>query len=556
MIARVLIKRKIKGGHALDYLIDTKPPKLLSLVEVPIRETKSIGLVVGLKKESKAATKKISRVLTPAPALVQKQIKFAELLAREFLSSLQEVIFSFIPNLNIGDYKKIDTGVKARTGRRSKITLIAGNPIERKMVALENLAGQSLFILPTIEQVDRACELLRKLVSNCKIYPWHSAIKSYEKARVWRALLSGEDTIVVSTRHGLFLPYTNLTRIYIDDPTNFAYHDDQAPYYNAYAAARLAAKIYGADLFVGEAVPDLLSFAAIKNKNITPIWLKNSLEIITKNTFEAELQNPEFVIFIKSSMRSGKISVIGPWRKELKYFCTSCQDIFVSESAVELCPRCKSPKLKLTNFSIESIRDLLATKFSKSEMQKFAIVSLNQLDFLPPHYPLALVPYFNEMEDFPFLNYREKLFRSISSLSAVGAKKAILFGQNLSSNDLAQKLVAGDWEGFLQDELEARKTASLPPFTKAILLVIKSKSKQRNDQIFEKIQNVIASSDAFGRSKAISFEFSPIDDEPGRLYKSKYLCLMKHASFEKFSKIALKIKHSEAHFEVDPVEFV
>ena len=184
MIVQVLIKRKIKGGHALDYLIDTKPPKLLSLVEVPIRETKSIGLVVGLKKESKAATKKISRVLTPAPALVQKQIKFAELLAREFLSSLQEVIFSFIPNLNIGDYKKIDTAAMPRTGKRNEITIVAGNPIERKMVALENLAGQSLFILPTIEQVDRACELLRKLICNYKIYPWHSAIKSYEKARV------------------------------------------------------------------------------------------------------------------------------------------------------------------------------------------------------------------------------------------------------------------------------------------------------------------------------------------------------------------------------------
>jgi primosomal protein N' len=178
-------------------------------------------------------------------------------------------------------------------------------------------------------------------------------------------------------------------------------------------------------------------------------------------------------------------------------------------------------------------------------MEKISIIAINQLDFIPPHFSLVLIPYFDQIKDFPYLNYREKLFRAIRSLGSTGAKDIILFGENLKDNKFAVQIAGGNWRSFFQDELREREKSKLPPFRQAVLLVVKSKSLERNRQVFAKAT----------LSFKNKFEFTPIDDEVEKVVRSKYLTFIEYKDFDEFAKIASQGSFPEIHFEVDPVEF-
>lgn len=565
MIANVFVKQKIRNGHSFDYEIGVNTPKMLSLVEVPIRNKKAIGLVVGIKDKSEYATKPISRLLTLGSAFTDTQIELASVLAKNFISSIQETVFSFIPNLNIGDYKIIrSTNPPSKKGGEGKTSLVIGGILERIIFALRKTGEQSLFVFPTIEQVEYAKKLFKKLTGEVEIDSWHSQIKSSDKANLWQKLINRRGGIVVSTRHGLFLPFTHLKTIYIDDPTNFAYHEDQAPYYNAYKVSRLVSKLYGANLIIGEAIPDLLSFTALERKDIKFFSIKTKLNISFKPRWDEELKNEDFIKFMRHMIsRDKKIAVVGPWKRQLKYLCMDCKHVLNCESCSEeyfvagycikcknkvdvaTCPLCKSTKIKLVNFSFEFIRNDLKKIFSQPEMEKISIIAINQLDFIPPHFSLVLIPYFDQIKDFPYLNYREKLFRAIRSLGSTGARDIIFFGENLKDNKFAVQIADGNWRSFFQDELRERKKSKLPPLRQAVLLVVNSKSLKRNSQVFAKVTQGFKN----------KFEFTPIDDEAGKVVRSKYLTLIEYKDFDEFAKIASRVSFPEAHFEVDPVEF-
>ena len=62
-----------------------------------------------------------------------------------------------------------------------------------------------------------------------KVAILHSAFNDAERAQEWRRIRSGEDSVVVATRSGVFAPVQNLGLILVDEEHDQSYKQQDAP---------------------------------------------------------------------------------------------------------------------------------------------------------------------------------------------------------------------------------------------------------------------------------------------------------------------------------------
>jgi primosomal protein N' (replication factor Y) len=75
---------------------------------------------------------------------------------------------------------------------------------------------QALIMLPEIALTSQFMDRF-KARFGCPPVEWHSALPAPERARSWRAAATGEARVVVGARSALFLPYTELGLIVVDE---------------------------------------------------------------------------------------------------------------------------------------------------------------------------------------------------------------------------------------------------------------------------------------------------------------------------------------------------
>jgi len=578
MIARVYLKQKVKTNQPFDYLVP-KGLKLnqYSLVEVPIQSRKTVGVIFDFLSASKLANKEIIRPLTAGQIFTTQQIKLAGLISEQFLSPLGETIFAFLPPLNKKDL--IHLGAKpAKTAfRQSEKILFLGERNERLQFFCQKIAPerQNLLVLPQINQINETIQTLKKINPGLKVYPWHSQLEKKTKAQIWQKLLNGENIIVVSSRHGLLLPFTHLQTIFIDDPTNFAYHEDQLPYYNAFTVARALSQITGASLLVGDVIPDLLSYIAFKNRKIQIIRGKLQIELGFEDSWSKVSSNLQFLNEIEQALKNQKrILVIGPWKNQSRIFCLDCQhyqkckfcqgDYFNSHtnqcvacghSSNETCGNCQSPRLKKIGFTYEQIISELKSAFPKFESlittdpnsakKRIVVASGEAATLLKPIFDLAIFPHLGEMINFPYVDFRERLFRLVLSLKSNRVKKIFLFGENLQDVQFVKFLKNQNFEGFLNQELRERKKLCLPPFSRVVMAVAKEQNFEKSSSALEK----------FLRRMNLFESATLLEPKQGNP-AAKAIIIISPNSWRHFKKIALATlqKSSAIHLEVDPVD--
>ena len=96
---------------------------------------------------------------------------------------------------------------------------------------------------------------------------YHSKFNQNERVEVWNEVLKGNRfPIILGARSAMFLPFTNLGLVIIDEEheTTFKQHHP-APRYNGRDAAVVLAKSQGAKVLLGSATPSLESYTNAKN---------------------------------------------------------------------------------------------------------------------------------------------------------------------------------------------------------------------------------------------------------------------------------------------------
>lgn len=124
---------------------------------------------------------------------------------------------------------------------------------------------QALYLLPEIALTTQVTERLRLHFAD-KLGVYHSRFSDNERAEVWHKILKGDFQVVVGARSAIFLPFSNLGLIVVDEEHEVSYKQyDPAPRYNARDAAVYLAHLYGAKVLLGSATPSVESFYNAKS---------------------------------------------------------------------------------------------------------------------------------------------------------------------------------------------------------------------------------------------------------------------------------------------------
>jgi primosomal protein N' (replication factor Y) len=117
---------------------------------------------------------------------------------------------------------------------------------------------QVLVLLPEIALTQN---FLRRFEARFGVPPvlWHSALKSAERRRAWRAVSEGRAAVVVGARSALFLPFARLGLIVVDEAHEVSFKQDDGVRYNGRDVAVIRARFEGIPVILASATPALES---------------------------------------------------------------------------------------------------------------------------------------------------------------------------------------------------------------------------------------------------------------------------------------------------------
>ncbi len=118
------------------------------------------------------------------------------------------------------------------------------------------LGKQVLYLVPEIALTTQLTRRLRRVFGD-KLFIYHSKFSDNERVDIWKKLLnSSEPCVVIGVRSSVFLPYSNLGLIIVDEEHDSSYkQQDPAPRYNGRNAALVLAQMHGAKTVLGSATP-------------------------------------------------------------------------------------------------------------------------------------------------------------------------------------------------------------------------------------------------------------------------------------------------------------
>lgn len=144
---------------------------------------------------------------------------------------------------------------------------------------------QTLYLVPEIALTTQLVQRLKN-VFGVKLGIYHSKISDSERAEIWKKMLSDEPyEIVIGARSAIFLPYTRLGLVIVDEEHETGYKQQEpSPRYHARDTAIVLAQLSGAKTLLGSATP---SFESYFNTQIGKYGL------VTLSTRFEEIELPE-----------------------------------------------------------------------------------------------------------------------------------------------------------------------------------------------------------------------------------------------------------------------
>lgn len=128
---------------------------------------------------------------------------------------------------------------------------------------LEN-KKQVLILVPEISLTPQMIERFQKRFGQ-DIGIYHSALNNQEKYEQYQRVANNKVDIVVGTRSSIFLPFSNLGLIVIDEEHDTSFKQENTPYYHTREVAIWRARYFDCPLVLGSATPSLETYAkAIK----------------------------------------------------------------------------------------------------------------------------------------------------------------------------------------------------------------------------------------------------------------------------------------------------
>ena len=270
-------KPRIKAFISLNPLYNepTHKKRLFETLERAPKQLNVLLTYLKLQKEQKEITKtdlieNSGAGVAAVKALIDKQIFIQEnKVISRFLIEEKELANSF--ELSLLQKQALDD--LNQQFEQKNVVLLHGITSSGKTQLYIRLIEQVLalnkrvlYLLPEIALTTQIIERLRSYFGN-QIGVYHSRFNDNERAEVWQKVLQGEYQIILGARSAVFLPFTDLGLIVVDEEHESSYKQyDPAPRYHARDTAIYLAHIHRAKVLLGSATPSLESYYNAKIK--------------------------------------------------------------------------------------------------------------------------------------------------------------------------------------------------------------------------------------------------------------------------------------------------
>jgi primosomal protein N' (replication factor Y) len=169
------------------------------------------------------------------------------------------------PELNPDQQEAADRFTQALDQHRFAPFLLDGvtgsGKTETYFEAIAHALAQGRQVLVLLPEIALTEAFLRRFEDRFGAPPvlWHSALKSTERRRAWRAIANGTAQVVVGARSALFLPYAALGLIVVDEAHEVSFKQDDGVRYNARDVAVMRARFERIPVVLASATPALES---------------------------------------------------------------------------------------------------------------------------------------------------------------------------------------------------------------------------------------------------------------------------------------------------------
>lgn len=274
-------------------------PQIGQLIEVPLKNSTTTGIIWSLEQktlEFKRELKKVSSyhslifpdrfihflkkfadyTLTPLGILTKhvlpKQVlppensspKIYHFNAPELTQEQSFAKDSLFEQMNVFNVSLLD-GVTG-SGKTEIYLEVAAEAYKKKK--------QVLILLPEISLTAQFCQRLTERFGE-KPLVWHSQITPKQKNSIWHQVYSGEPCIILGARSSLFLPFSSLGLLIIDEEHDASYKQDEVIIYNARDMAILRAKEEDIQAILVSATPSLETIHNVAQKKYAHFQVSN-----------------------------------------------------------------------------------------------------------------------------------------------------------------------------------------------------------------------------------------------------------------------------------------
>jgi primosomal protein N' (replication factor Y) len=425
MYADVVFNRPIEP---LTYSVPDRLSHLAAgmRVTVPLKRTCETGIVYRLRERSDLPrVKPVEEVLDGTPVLNDDLIETGEWMARYYLCSVGEALWTIVPK----GIRKRETFLDTEGGGREKsITLSAdqqdvfqrimraveGDEAERFLLYGVTGSGKTEVYLRVIHEIIARGKGAILLVPEISLTPQtvayfsrrlghelavlHSRLTAAQRINEWHRILTGERRVVIGARSAVFAPLERIGIVIIDEEHETSYKSDETPRYSARGVAMHRTRRHGAILLMGSATPAVESYYLAKEQKIHLLSLPRRVgnqKLPTthisdlRKTREVMHLSAPLVKAIEERLRKREQIILFLNRRGFSphVYCENCGYVFkckncditlnyhrnqkrlichycgYHEAPPEVCADCGQENIAFAGFGTEKIEDILGERF-------------------------------------------------------------------------------------------------------------------------------------------------------------------------------------------------
>lgn len=418
----------------------------------------------------------------------------------------------------------------------------------------------SIFLVPEISLTPQMMSRLKKEFSN-NVALLHSRLTNKERKEEWYAIKSGNKKVVIGARSAIFAPVQDLKYIILDEEHETTYKQDNNPRYHTKNVAIKRANLLGeVKVIFGSATPSFETYYQAKEGILTLIELNSryndakrpafdlvNLQKVTGNfshelleKISEKLSKKEQIILILNRKAfstlvkcksCGEVETcpncsisLSYYRRENKLKCNYCG---YEKPFQKVCGKCGSEEQIHLGTGTEKIETELREIFKDARIlridsentktqeqfenmyndfkdQKYDILLGTQIIAKGFHFPnVTLVSIINAdiILNFPDFRAGEKTFQLLTQSSGRSGREEkegeVLIQTYDPENDVIQKTINNDYEGYYKNESGMRKLLNYPPYGRIINIIISSENEEGLKDKAEKLYNMIKERNSF-----------------------------------------------------------